>query len=1337
MSKPADKIIKQDSAVPASSGATENDPPNPAESGGEAERTEFPCSVAQERFYLLDRLEPGNASYNVAVRWRLEGRIATDLLERTWLTIIERHEILRTVFLEVDGAPIQRVLPTCPFRIAEIDLSTLPAEQRATEGDRIGVIEARAPFDVNTGPLIRVTLLRFSPTLSIILVTTHQIVSDGWSIGIMAHEMGVIYTALRNNEPAPLEPLPIQYADFSLWQLEWLRIRGTAAETAYWTKQLTGVKPFRVIPDLPRPRMPTTNGTIVSQVLPRALTQRAQDLCVERGATLFAAALGCLCAMLARYTKENDIIVGTQVSDRDQVETEIMIGQFVSSTVLRNDLSGNPRLVDIIDRVRNTTEQALEHRHIPIEHLLGMVKGEYGKTNAAPISVNFIFQKTFIRNVTYPDFSLVDMPSLPVGAIYDLNFFMVERPDGWRFSLQYNTDQFEHDTALRFLGFFQNVLETMVTEPQRRLDRLRLNPVAESVALLERFNGAAAPAAEAPQTVIDLFTARAARSPHAPAVICGSLTLTYLKLSTRAETVAAALRTRGIGLGSRVAICMPRTPELAMLILGLLKIGAACVLLDPADAPEFQRKTLRGGKVSAVIVTKEGRTRLQEAGTLCFDAEALTRADASARQLAAHPGVPEQTEALFSICAEADAEDRCLSVSQIDLGRQLAEIAERIDLQPDDVLVAAAPLGLDSAVSEILLPLIRGACAVLATDGDLKSAWTLQQLFKRVNAKALHAVADTYVHLQRSGWVPAAGFKALCSGERMDLGVVQNLLRHEARVWTFFSEPGLGCWATLSAVRTRLQVNLLGAPLGQFTLSVQDSLGEVTDIGATGALAAGRNAQSKLVKTGDLAKLRADGGIEWLGRDDRRLYVAGHSVDPAHVESLVKARCPVREVLVAKGEPPMDGHLVAYVAVAGPEVDQNVIQAAVSAELDASLPRALRPIVVVVVGSLPVERDGRINWQALRPGHPGSDTAETAKPLHGIEEGIAAIWRSMLNLERIDPEANFFELGSHSLLAARMLARVEATFGRRVTLNTLFQAPTIRALARVIEQKDSREFDFRQMVKLQPNGSRPPLIAINNTGTYYSLAKRLGQDQPVISLQLFDPSVKTAEMPHTLEEVAAGYVELIQRVQPDGPYNLIGWCVAGALAYEIACQLVRANKRVTSLYLMDSWIPRYIERQPLLRRLVSDYSLRWQIVRADWRLVKQKRKVVREFLNDRNGIKAFRGLWNRICNRHDDSQDLDSRKELSREDYDKWLLQYLQSVTLAYEPGRYPGTLTLFRSLEEPTGWFFDPLAGWGAFADNVELVMVSGDHYTMFQEAGARQMAERITATLSRFSAG
>src|SRR5882757_3263487 len=375
MATPADKVFQGRTPAAAPHAAPgESARPVTAEASAEPS-SDFPCSVAQERFWLLDRLDPGSSSYNVAVRWRLEGRVLIDVLQASWLKIIERHEILRTVFLEIDGAPVQRAMPHIPFRLNEIDLGALSPDLQKTEGDRIGIIEARAPFDLSTGPMIRVTLLRLSPMESIILVTTHQIVSDGWSIGVMAREMGVIYSALRNNEPAPLEPLPIQYADFSLWQLEWLRVRGTAAENDYWTKELAGVKPFRVIPDLPRPSMPTTNGTIVSQMLPRALTGRAQNLCVERGATFFAAALGCLCAMLARYTKENDIVVGTQVSDRDQVETEIMIGQFVNSLVLRNDLSGNPRLVDIIDRVRNTTEQALEHRHIPIEHLLGMVKG--------------------------------------------------------------------------------------------------------------------------------------------------------------------------------------------------------------------------------------------------------------------------------------------------------------------------------------------------------------------------------------------------------------------------------------------------------------------------------------------------------------------------------------------------------------------------------------------------------------------------------------------------------------------------------------------------------------------------------------------------------------------------------------------------------------------------------------------------------------------------------------------------------------------------------------------------------------------------------------------------
>ena len=429
------------------------------------EYCDFPCSVAQERFWLLDRLEPGNPAYNVAVRWQLEGSVATALLEQAWNEILARHEILRTRFLEIDGRPVQRVHAHASLKISEIDLEALAPEARAAEGDRIGLIEARAPFDLGTGPLIRVVLLRHSPALAVILVTTHQMVADGWSIGVMAREMGTLYEALRARHAAPLTALAIQYGDYASWQLEWLQQRGTEAEVTYWRRQLEGVRAFEVVPDRLRPAVPTTNGAIASLVLPRELTERMAHLSVTHGVTLFATAVAALCATLARYTGKAGVVIGTQVSERDQVELEPMIGQFVNSLILRNDLSGDPCFGDIMKRAGDTITAALEHRHIPIEQLLDMVKAGRGGSSSPPISVNFIFQRTFIENRQYSDFTLIDLPSLPAGAIYDLNFFMVERPDGWRFSCQFNTDQFEPETARRLLSYFRSALRERGAQP--------------------------------------------------------------------------------------------------------------------------------------------------------------------------------------------------------------------------------------------------------------------------------------------------------------------------------------------------------------------------------------------------------------------------------------------------------------------------------------------------------------------------------------------------------------------------------------------------------------------------------------------------------------------------------------------------------------------------------------------------------------------------------------------------------------------------------------------------------------------------------------------------------
>jgi thioesterase domain-containing protein len=345
-----------------------------------------------------------------------------------------------------------------------------------------------------------------------------------------------------------------------------------------------------------------------------------------------------------------------------------------------------------------------------------------------------------------------------------------------------------------------------------------------------------------------------------------------------------------------------------------------------------------------------------------------------------------------------------------------------------------------------------------------------------------------------------------------------------------------------------------------------------------------------------------------------------------------------------------------------------------------------------------------------------------------LEGQLQQIWAELLGLQvgSIDVHANFFELGGHSLLAARMLTRVEAQCGRRVALAALFRAPSIRGLARLL-RADAREFDFRQVVKLQADGANTPLIAINNTGIFYVLAKRLGPQQPVTSLQIFDPATQRSGLPQTLEEVAAEYVGLIRRTQPHGPYVLAGWCIAGALAFEIGRQLHAAGAQVRQLILIDSWVPGYFSRLPLPHRLIGRFSLRWQLARNDWKRFRSGQHTWPQFIERRVTLRAVWRLWQSLT-RHSPGGSGEAAAT-AQELHDKWLLDYLQSLTDRYVPGSYSGHITLLRSTREPTGWLFDPLAGWGRFARarGVTLEMIEGDHFTMFQDPGASQMASRL----------
>ncbi len=990
MGKPANKVFDGVASVAAGAGSAPGDALGTAAVGeadlGAAadalppERTEFPCSVGQERFWLLDRLDPGDSSYNVAVRWRLEGRVATDLLERAWFKIIERHEVLRTVFMEVGGAPVQRVMPQARFRLNEIDLSKLPPDLQQTEGDRIGVIEARAPFDLASGPLVRATLLRFSANVSIILVTTHQIVSDGWSIGIMAREMGIIYDALRHDRPIDLEPLPIQYADYSEWQLEWLKVRGTEAETAYWTRQLAGVKPFRVLPDKPRPAMPTTNGAIVSRVLPRELTNRAQALSAERGATLFATAFAALCATLARFTGETEVVVGTQVSGRDQIELESMIGQFVSSLILRNDLSGNPTYGAIVDRVRDTIAQALEHRHIPIERLLGMVKGERSDANTPAISVNFIFQKTFITNSNYGDFALVDMPSLPAGAIYDLNFFMVERPDGWRFSCQFNTDQFERTTAERLLAYFERLLESAVAHPSQRLSELTLCSPEEARALLAALNDTRT-LYPRDLTLSQLFEAQAARAPDAVAVICGDRRQTFAEINASAQRFSAYLQHQGVAPGSRVGVCLAPSMELPICLLAILKAGATFVPLDPADPPLRRADMIRASGITAIIGQRLDRASIAEVPVQLLEVEAaLAYGSESLPGSRGNPPSNAETVACTIFMSGRDDASRVVNLSHRNLINLIFSLAKRPGIGDRDVLVATSPLTTGRAAVELFAPLLTGARLVVATDKDLAGGRARLQLLQRTGATIMYGAPQDWTALLDANWIGYPALKMLCAAPDLGGRLVERLLATGGELWSLYGQTDTGIWSAIRQLKPKETTAGLGEPIANTSLTVLGTSLRAAPVGAVGELYIGGDgltenalatsivseSGARLHPTGALARLQPNRQIELLDRMDDRFSHRGRFVEPSEIEGILVRHPAVVEAAVAhlvepSGESSIGAFIVTRRAPTRDAVRGDAARLIVDlkASLAESLPEYLVPASIVVRDTLPHLKSGR------------------------------------------------------------------------------------------------------------------------------------------------------------------------------------------------------------------------------------------------------------------------------------------------------------------------------------------------------------------------------------------
>ncbi|MEA2754487.1 MAG: hypothetical protein QOJ54_776, partial [Aliidongia sp.] len=1300
------------------------------------------------------RLLPGNPALNIAVRWRLVGQLSTGELEQAFRLILSRQESLRTAFVEQNGDLVQIVKPLVPFQMRVIDLRGRSAEVAEAEMERLTKLEALASFDLTEPPLLRVTQLRVRDDQSVLLLTMHHCIADGWTVGILAREMGEICAALQNGRLPTLPPLSVNYGDVALRQRDRLAHSDFRADEAFWRQALHGLKHFELQPDFPRPIEQTSNGAIVSILLPKPMTDEFALLARRNGCTLFMAALATLYTLLYRYSGETDIALGTQTAGRDEVDVESLAGLFINTLILRADLSGDPPFAELLDRVRDVVGDAFEHQQLPLERVIEIVAPKRDLGRNALFSLNFIFQRSFIENATYGGFDLIDMPSRSAGALYDLNFFMVGRPEGWRISCEYNTDLFEEATVRRLIEYFRNLMQAVIAQPDAKIAELPILSETEQSALITAANGTTAPYPRDAALPV-LFASQAAATPAALAVTCLGQSLTFQELDQASSRLAHHLGTLGVE-GGLVGVMLDRSLDLPVALLGILKAGAAYVPLDPGYPTVRLRQIVEDAHLVAMVTHSDLRDRLPGGNRPAIEIDRLP----AMTEPASLPEIAPDALAYVIFTSGSTGRPKGVQIPHRALVNLLWAMRDRPGLSADDTWLAVTTIAFDIAACEIFLPLITGARLLIATTAQAADARELLRLLERERATVLQATPVTWEMLIEAGWQRSRPLKMLCGGEALPRRLANQLLDRGGELWNMYGPTETTIWSAAYQVTGRKGPVPIGGILANTQFYVVDRRGGLVPPGAPGELAIGgdgvalgylgrddlteaqfrpdafRPGGGRLYRTGDIVRSRHPGEFEYLGRTDHQVKLRGFRIELGEIEAALLANPEIAEAVATlhrpdKGEPA----LAAYVVMANsPHGAARETMTLLRDQLGRSLPKYMQPKFITLLDALPRTPNGKIDRAALPAPVLESLPAsrEPSLPLDGTERRLAIIWRAVLNLEAIDKAADFFELGGHSLAAARLLMRVEEEFGRKISLANLFKAPTLEAMARLLKQTDLRQHDFRQVVRLQTTGRKLPIIGINNTGLYFTLSKHLGANQPFTALQLFDPSFSRDRMPDNFETVAEQYLALIREVQPVGPYALLGWCVGGALAYEVARQLEAAGETVALLAMIDTWAPQYIADLGPVRGRLADYAYRWHLILQDWRRARLDPGGLGRFMRNRTFIRRIGQRLGWQDSPASGGADAPGQYVTS-DGYDRWLLEYLERMVKNYRPGRYDGKITICRSEEEPHGLFLDKKLGWQRYSgQDVELVTIPGDHFSIFAEPGVDQLARQIASRLT-----
>ncbi|NTW00309.1 MAG: amino acid adenylation domain-containing protein, partial [Oscillochloris sp.] len=1064
----------------------------------------LPLSFSQQRFWFLDQLEPGNPQYNIPDAVRLSGDFDLALAERCLTEIVRRHEVLRSSFPTIDGRPQQVISPSMAIRLPLTDLQQLPVDAREAEVVRLAGEEARKPFDLAHGPLLRVSLLRLDPQEHVVFFTMHHIASDGWSTGVLIGELATLYQVYAAGQPSPLPELSIQYADFAAWQRGWLQTAGDSGETPlqrqldFWRCALEGVPPVLNVPtDRPRPAVQRARGTTYSFDLPRELTDALNAMSQREGATLFMTLLAAFQVLLHRYSGEDDICIGTPIANRTRAELEPLIGCFINTLVLRGNLAGNPSFRSLLANARATALAAYAHQDVPFEMVVDALQPERNLSHTPLFQVMLLLQNTPGQALRLPGLTIASLNSQSGISPFDMTLAVAEGDAGLSCAFEYSTDLFDQLTIARMAGHFARLLGAVVADPEILVGTLPLLD-ADELRQLGAWNATAQPFA-ADRCIHELVAAQAARTPDALAVcqaFAAGSDLTYAELDARANQLAHYLRGLGIGPDSLVAICVPRSPALIIGLLGILKAGGAYLPLDLAYPAERIQMMLADARPAVLLTTTAVDVMpwlvapsLQPPAILCIDTD--WPAVASQPTIAPESGVTPEHLAYVIFTSGSTGTPKGVMVPHRAVVNHNQAVIELFGLTPAERMLQFATITFDAAVEEIFPTLIAGATLVLRPDGAAPSVAELQHMVAAYGVTMLD-LPTAYWHawageLARGGSaLPPSLRLIIVGGEAASADLLAAWLAHGGDRLTWLNTYG-PTEGTVIASSYALRPGdppppadlplPIGCPIANTQLLVLDRHMQPVPVGVAGELYIGgagvargylnrpeltaerfvelpayaaASGAGHWYRTGDLARYRPDGNIEYMGRADSQVKLRGFRVELGEIEATLRQYPGVREaVVLLREDHPGVRRLVAYVVLADASLAEQEPAASLRAFAVARLPDYMLPSVFVTLAALPLTPSGKVNRRAL-PAPADSAEAEAIQqaPSGATEATLAQIWAEVLGRPQVGVNANFFELGGDSILTIQVIARANAA-GIRLTPRQLFEHPTVAGLASV------------------------------------------------------------------------------------------------------------------------------------------------------------------------------------------------------------------------------------------------------------------------------------------------